>query len=446
MKIGILGGGVAGVSLGRLLNQEHDITILESEPEGGGLARSFPFRGFSYDVGPHIIFSKNPAVLKYMLDLAPDELMPHERSNQIWYKGRLIKYPFENFLSLLPPEETAHCVESFLNNPYEDYKPENMLQFFLRTFGAGITDTYLRPYNAKIWKYDPAFLDLQMVGRIPKPPAEDILSGARGEFKEGYTHQVHFYYPRRGGIQVFYDRMLESLPQNAKIFTDQRVTSVARYGSKWIVECANSKAWQFDRIINCMPLHEFFPCLQCEPDAAVLESLSQLRYNSMWFGLVVFRKDNAGHNFAFNIPQSEVLFHRISKLNFLGEEHPSDSGFLFEVTFRQDSPLASLTKEQLTEQVLAGFEYMGLAKREDFVDIDIRQVKYGYVIYDLLHRQNTDAVLNYLRSLGIFCCGRFAEFEYVNMDNVIERAMKLAAHLNQEWPAAAQAYASAVRG
>ena len=41
-----------------------------------------------------------------------------------------------------------------------------------------MTDTYLRPYNAKIWKYDPAFLDLQMVGRIPKPPAEDILSGA----------------------------------------------------------------------------------------------------------------------------------------------------------------------------------------------------------------------------------------------------------------------------
>jgi protoporphyrinogen oxidase len=445
MKIGILGGGVAGVSLGRLLNQGHDITILESEPDGGGLARSFPFRGFSYDVGPHIIFSRNPAVLQYMLEIAPEELMPHERSNQIWYKGRLIKYPFENFLGLLPPEETAHCVETFLHNPYEDYKPENMLQFFLRTFGSGITDTYLRPYNAKIWKYDPAFLDLQMVGRIPKPPAEDILSGARGEFKEGYTHQVHFYYPRRGGIQVFFDKMVESLPQNAKLVTDQRVKAVARRGSSWLVRCANGAEWEFDRIINCMPLHEFFPCLQFAPDAPVLESLSRLRYNSMWVGLVVFRKDSAGHNFAFNIPQHEVLFHRISKLNFLGEDPPSESGFLFEVTFREDSPIASFSKEQLTKEVLDGFEYMGLAKREDFVDIDIRRVKYAYVIYDLLHRQNADTVLDYLRSLDIFCCGRFAEFEYVNMDNVIERAMKLAVNLNEEWPVA-ETFVSAARG
>jgi protoporphyrinogen oxidase len=444
MKIGILGGGVAGVSLGRLLNREHEITILESESDGGGLARSFPFRGFSYDVGPHIIFSKNPAVLQHMLDIAPEELMPHERSNQIWYKRRLIKYPFENFLGLLPPEEIAHCVDSFLNNPYEDYKPENMLQFFLRTFGSGITDTYLRPYNAKIWKYDPAFLDLQMVGRIPKPPAEDILSGARGEFKEGYTHQVHFYYPRRGGIQVFFDKMIESLPQNANILTGQRVTSVARRNSKWMVRSASGSAWEFDRIINCMPLHEFFPCLELKPEAAILDSLSQLRYNSMWFGLVVFRKDKAGHNFAFNIPQHEILFHRISKLNFLGEAPPSESGFLFEITFREGSPVASLSKEELTQQVVDGFEYMGLAKREDFVDIDIRRVKYAYVSYDLLHRQNADAVLHYLRSLGVFCCGRFAEFEYVNMDNVIERAMKLAAHLNEAWPAV-EAYASAGR-
>src|SRR5436305_8927242 len=194
-----------------------------------------------------------------------------------------------------------------------------------------------------------------------------------------------------------------------------------------------------------MPLHEFSSCLRLEPYAEVLESLSRLRYNSMWFGLAVFRKDYAVHNFAFNIPQSEVLFHRLSKLNFLGENQGSESGFLFEVTFREDSPVASFSKEQLTKEVLDGFEFMGLAKREDFIDIDIRRIKYAYVIYDLLHRQNADAVLDYLRSLGIFCCGRFAEFEYVNMDNVIERAMKLAAHLNEAWPAV-EAYASAGQG
>lgn len=436
MKIGILGGGVAGVSMGRLLNQGHEVTILEAEATAGGLARSFPFRGFWYDVGPHIIFSRNRVILDHMLALAPDELMPHERSNQIWYKGRLIKYPFENFLGQLPPEEIAHCVDTFLNNPYENYKPGNMLQFFLRTFGSGITDTYLRPYNAKIWKYDPAFLDLQMVERIPKPPAEDVLSGARGEFKEGYTHQVHFYYPRRGGIQVFFDKMVQALPANARLLRGKAVSRILHDGCRWQVTCKDGSHCEFDRVVNCMPLHELFPCLQLDIPQQVREALARLRYNSMWLGLIVFRKDNAGHNFAFNIPHPEVLFHRVSKLNFLGEAPPAESGFLFEVTFREDSPVASYSQEQIKEAILSGFEYMNIASREDFIDIDIRRIKYAYVIYDLMHRHNADTVLGYLRSVGMPSCGRFAEFEYVNMDNVIERAMKLADQLNRGWPPA----------
>jgi protoporphyrinogen oxidase len=433
MKIGICGGGIAGVSLARFLDQGHEISILEAEPVAGGLARSFPFRGFSYDCGPHIIFSRNPAILQEMLSVASEDLMLHERSNQIWYKGRLIKYPFENYLGLLPPEETAHCVESFLKNPYEDYVPENMLQFFLRTFGSGITDIYLRPYNSKIWKYDPSFLDLQMVGRIPKPPAEDILSGARNEFKEGYVHQARFYYPKRGGVQVFFDRLVEALPPNARLLVNQRISAIERDGESWRVRCQGGGEWTFDRIVNCMPLHELFPRLRLQYPEAVCQALARLRYNSMFYGVAVFRRDNAGHNFALNVPQKEVIFHRISKLNFLGEAPPDESGFLFEITYRPDSALASYTKQQLTNEILDGFEFMDIARREDFIDIDIRRIQYAYVIYDLTHRQNTDTVLGFLRACGIPSCGRFAEFEYVNMDNVMERAMKLAQDLNQEW-------------
>jgi protoporphyrinogen oxidase len=433
MNIGICGGGLAGISLGGLINPGHRVTILEADSTGGGLARSFPFRGFSYDIGPHILFSKSPAVLQAMLAVAPGEFIPHRRSNQIWYKGRLIKYPFENYLGLLPPEEARYCVDTFLQNPYEDYAAENMLQFFLRTFGAGITDTYLRPYNAKIWKCDPAFLDLQMVGRIPKPPAEDIVSGARGEFKEGYVHQARFYYPRKGGIQVFVDKLAESLPSSATLATGQRVASIERNGGGWRVSCHDGTQWRFDRLVNCMPLHELFPCLRLEVPTAVAEALPRLRYNSLIFGLAVFRKDGAGQNFAFNIPQSEVLFHRVSKLNFLGESPPDESGFLFEITHRGDTGAGAYTDERLAREVLDGLEFMKLARREDFIGLEIRRVKYAYVIYDLPHRHNADTVLGFLRSIGIPCCGRFAEFEYLNMDNVVERAMKLAGELNKEW-------------
>lgn len=90
------------------------------------------------------------------------------KSNKIFYKRKLIRYPFENDLSGLDKDEKTHCIKEFINNPYEDYNAENMLQFFLKTFGEGITKLYLQPYNEKIWKFNPAYMDIQMVERIPK--------------------------------------------------------------------------------------------------------------------------------------------------------------------------------------------------------------------------------------------------------------------------------------
>ena len=166
MKTIILGGGLAALSLASFLDCES--IILEKEKETGGLCRSFEMNGVYHDIGPHILFSKNEKILEHMKALCPMDMI--KRSNKIFYDGKLIKYPFENDLAALSKEENEYCLHEFLNNPYEDYNSGNMLQFFLKTFGEGITRSYLQPYNEKIWKFDPAFMDTQMVERIPKPP------------------------------------------------------------------------------------------------------------------------------------------------------------------------------------------------------------------------------------------------------------------------------------
>ena len=162
----ILGAGIAGLSLASFLRRK--TLILEKQPVVGGLSRSYRFDGVSYDIGPHIIFSKNKEVLG--LHTSMIETNQIRRSNKVVYKGRFVKYPFENGLGDLPAADRDFCLREFLNNPYENYHAGNMLQFFLKTFGEGITHSYLQPYNEKIWKFDPSCMDLQMVGRIPKPP------------------------------------------------------------------------------------------------------------------------------------------------------------------------------------------------------------------------------------------------------------------------------------
>ncbi|MBI4173969.1 MAG: NAD(P)-binding protein, partial [Candidatus Aenigmarchaeota archaeon] len=153
----ILGGGIAGLSLASFLQGRS--VILEKEKQLGGLSRSFKLNGISYDIGPHIMFSKNQEILKLHTSMIATNQL--KRSNKVFYKGRLVKYPFENELAALPPADRDYCLQEFLNNPYENYQATNMLQFFLKTFGEGITRLYLQPYNEKIWKFDPACMDLQ---------------------------------------------------------------------------------------------------------------------------------------------------------------------------------------------------------------------------------------------------------------------------------------------
>src|ERR1700722_8663161 len=230
--IAILGGGVAGLSLASFI--ERPCLVIENQSQVGGLSRSYTMNGIVYDIGPHIIFSKNKQVLDMHTTMIETNRL--RRSNKILYKGRYVKYPFENELSALDPDERDYCLKEFLSNPYESYKPTNMLQFFLATFGEGITRTYLQPYNEKIWKFDPSCMDTQMVERIPKPPAEDVIKSAKGETTEGYTHQLHFHYPTMGGFQTLVNAYRDrALAKGQKVQTGVKTDRLEQTQKGWLI-------------------------------------------------------------------------------------------------------------------------------------------------------------------------------------------------------------------
>jgi protoporphyrinogen oxidase len=426
MKTLILGAGLAGVLLASEL--DGDVEILEKNSCAGGLCRSFKHGNIMCDIGPHILFSKNEAVLAKLLSCTSTEKI--RRSNQILHKGRRLKYPFENDLASLSQEDCEYCLKEFIDNPYSEYKAENMLQFFLKTFGEGITRLYLQPYNEKIWKFDPAFMDVQMVERIPKPPKEDILKSARGESTEGYLHQLFFNYPVSGGIQSIINGCIASFGNNINLHTETTIRHISGNPGGWKVETDNG-TFKADRIVNAMPMHELGICLDI-PEA-VQAALGSLQYNSIYLIALSVTKDNIGDNFAFFIADKDVVFHRLSKMNFLGDEYRRPDGgstLLAEITYRPESGLATVGKDAIVARVIADLERLGLVAAGDILETQIKTEKYAYVIYDIDHARNKTAVVDHFRSRGIESCGRFAEFEYYNMDKVAESAMALAKKLN----------------
>ena len=438
MKYAILGGGLSAISLAYYLQKNNNIDeihIFEKDDTVGGLCRTYFKDGIEYDVGPHIIFSKDKDVLDLMNSLLVENVEKHRRSNRILHKKRFVQYPFENDLSKLLQEDIDYCVNGFLHNPYENYDAKNMLQFFLKTFGEGITNIYLRPYNEKIWKFDPAFMDTQMVERIPKPPKEDIIRSANGETIDGYLHQLYFTYPKKGGTEALIKAFLEQLTDKVIVHTNSPVEFVTKTQNSYVIK-SGEREYFADKIVSTMPANEFTQIyVEAQKPDAVLEAAKNLKYNSIAICIVNVKKDYAGDNYAFMVADKDVKFHRISKLDFMGENYHIDgtATYMAEITYRKNDLNDKAPDEQLIADVVDGLEKIGfIDSKYDVNFADLKRFEYAYVIYDLEHRKNIDCIKEYFEAQGVYLNGRFGSFEYLNMDAIIRQSKTLAEQIEKE--------------
>jgi protoporphyrinogen oxidase len=103
-SIGILGGGISGIALAAHLGG--DVEVVERSSRIGGLCGTIVENGFTFDAaGPHIMFSKNKDVLNLMISVLDGNVHQNRRENRIFFKGSLVKYPFENDLAALPKQD-----------------------------------------------------------------------------------------------------------------------------------------------------------------------------------------------------------------------------------------------------------------------------------------------------------------------------------------------------
>ena len=438
MKIGVLGGGLSGISLAYFLQNKQGINcieILEKEREPGGLCRSFNLNGLSYDIGPHIIFSKDNEILDLMINLLGENKNKFKRSNKIYYKKSFIKYPFENELSALSEADREYCLNTFLNNPYENSVAENMLQYFLKTFGEGITNIYLKPYNEKIWKFDLSFMDTQMIERIPKPPREDIINSASGIPTEGYLHQIYFYYPQQGGINSLIKSFINQFNKKVIITADSNVVELQRIKNKWKIKTDKGASGEYDLIVSTIPVQSLAGIYKSDIPKEIIESIIDLKYSSIIITIINVKKDNLGSNFSVMVPGKDIIFHRVSKLNFLGDCYGAKDGsntLLVEITYAKDSLLEKMSNSDVEKKIIEGLEDTKfIDNREQINFMETRRFEYAYIIYDLHHKKNMNLIRNYFDNQGISLCGRFGEFEYLNMDAVIRHAKNLSEEIEK---------------
>jgi len=431
--IGILGGGLAGLTVAAHCKQ--DCEVLEASDRVGGHCKSTIEQGYTFDEGPHIIFSKKKKTLDYMLSLLGDNIVQGRRNNKIYYKGEYIKYPFENGIGELEPQERFECLYGYLQRIELSTYP-NFKEWLYGAYGSALTEKYLLPYNEKIWKCSAEEMGWAWADeRLPRPNLQDILKSACGLSTEGYTHQLNFYYPKRGGIQALVDAMV--VHSTCPIQPNWPVASVYKAEfdcrGKWAVLKNTPKEEDYrvyDKIVSTLPLNEMVEIFEGVPQE-IKDAAKQLRFNSLitiTLGIHRAAIYDSTPLTAVYVPDPNKIFHRLSFPQAFSKENGDT--IQAEITCNYGDAVWGESDARLAYAVFYDLIGMHLVKATDIGSYaKVQRLKYGYPVPTFTYRENLKKVHTYFEEQGVLLCGRNAEFEYINMDQCIEHGMAIAEQL-----------------
>ena len=433
VDVGILGGGITGLFLARFLGEGAE--VLEKDARAGGLARSFGSRGFRSDVGGHILFSKDKEALGHELAVLGDNVRQGVRKNRILYGDFRVRYPFENGLDALDPEDRVAIAASFIDARDAETNVGDVRTFggwLLHTFGAELVARYLGPYNEKIWKTPLAEMSTEWVERIPRPPLVDVLRGVAGLPTEGYTHQLYFQYPKEGGFEALPRAVARDLGD--RVTTKFPVSRILYDAASGFVVSSGSRERDFRALVSTLPIDTLLSCLDGVP-LEVRTAAATLRYNALAVVLVGIEGEALPDYTALYVPRPESLYHRVCFNHVFSPDNVpwGHESLSCEITYPPGSALERMSDDDLGTAVIADLVEDGILpihnKSSRVVHVEVHREPLAYVVPTLGHARAFERVRHYVESLGIHLAGRFAEYKYINTDACVRRALDLAREL-----------------
>ena len=210
----IVGGGPAGLSVALHL-EDSDFVLAEKHGRTGGLCRSISQDGFTFDHAGHIFFTRDPYVDGLFRDILVENFHEQDRKSWVYLYDTYLRYPFQANLFGLPPRVVEECVLGFLKAWRRSHAPcgtgeetgPKALDFrtwCYQTFGAGITEHFMLPYNRKVWGIAPESMSSDWIAdRVPTPSLEEVVLGAIQPGQGSVGPNARFGYPLRGGCEAF---------------------------------------------------------------------------------------------------------------------------------------------------------------------------------------------------------------------------------------------------
>ena len=405
-KVLILGAGISGCSIGWILKRlGADVTLVEKEKNCGGIGRTYMLDGCKYEIGPHILHSKEDYVIRFYKKYGVRTLEYFAKMSVDDTLEKLMDFPYSvDTVFQLPPKLGRKVVRELYESGRNTIDNSNLETYLRSVVGSTLYDNFNLGYSKKFWGLDPI--------NVPSNGAASWINFRTSDKRLFMEWQG---YPK-GDFNSFMNWVCKDIP-----IIRASVEKVYKYNSKVTGIKTNQGELNADLYISTIPLKNCFP-----------EMIEELTYIGCVFVALRMKK---------------------------GPVFPEGIGGVYfpnKYNFKRICEYPAITDENypnLTNGTLLGVEYNVFPWKGGYLGDDYYLSEAIEACKSLCEQEPLSTCLHHYSDVyplrnpeqmrifnkiqnkvtkynNFFLNGRFGNFRYVNMNDCIEMSFKLASELS----------------
>lgn len=414
-NIVVLGTGMAGFgATSHLHDKDIRPTVYDKNAYFGGHTASFrDKKGFLFDQGPHISFTKDARIQKLFAQYVDEKFEAVQVKLDNYWRGLRLTHPVQLHLNGLPKDLIVEIVADFVKEHSVERKIKNYEDWLIASYGRKFAELFPMQYTRKYHMTSADNMSTEWLGpRMYRPSLEEMLRGALAPWTPDVHYITNFRYPTSGGFASY----LRRFPTIADLRLNHELVAVDPRERK--LRFSNGFQTDYDALISSIALPDLVAMIADAPRDVIDASRRLACSICVLVNVGVNRSELSDAQITYFYDQ-DICFTRLSFPHMLSATNapPGCGSIQAEVYFSSKYRPLTQSPEELIDQVIADLRRTGTLREEDsVVSRHATVVRTANVIFDLERAAALEIVHGYLKDVDINYCGRYGDWGYLWTD------------------------------
>jgi sialic acid synthase SpsE/protoporphyrinogen oxidase len=428
-KIIILGSGPTGlITAWKLLEKGFKVEIIEKNSNSGGLCRSWKYKDFIIDTGPHIFHTPDKELKKFWKKNFKNLLIEGK------FYGKNVKgknfdkfydYPFskeslekfEKNLKIKIKSELIKC-----KDPSKRFKAKNYKEYIDSLVGPTLRKMFFEKYPKKIWGVDTSKMTPDWAPN-------------RIKFRDKILPFYHEEYAAVGkyGTGCVYDEIKKKIIKlGGKFRFNETIIGLEQKDKKIRKIISTKKNYDINEneiVISTLPISII---------ASLLGKENKLKFRGICSVYLFYNQNyilpKNTHWLYFD--SEEVLFNRITENKRLSKfVAPKNKSYLTaEITYSINDDFSKKSSHDVISQVIKDVSKVNLVNNQKLIDTKINYEPFVYPVQFMDYKSETFKIKSFIESFNnLYSVGAGGEFNYADSQILFHKSFDLVDSLSNRF-------------